>query len=189
MILSMGFQAKVFLISFLCGAAFSAYYDVFRLFRIYKRHSSVLIDLEDAVYWILCAFLFFTIILKINNGEMRFYIPVAFFSGIILYFLTLGKLVMRAAQKIINIFIYIVKLFIEIILTPFKLVWAVLKKPAMFFCNLMSKVLISKLKCAKMLIKPGDKLKKIKSAKQKGKETQCREKKQGKKKNHFLTYW
>lgn len=182
MIISVGFQAKVFMLSFICGAVFSALYDVLRLFRIYKRHTNLLIYIEDILYWCVCAFLFFKILLRVNNGEMRFFIPFGFFCGVIIYFNTIGIIVIKTAQKIINTIIYILKLFIEIILTPFRLLWIVIRKPVKFLINLLYKILILRLKYVKILtVKHSKRIIREKAKK-------CRLKKQKKSKSRSQVY-
>ena len=87
MILSVKFQAMVFLAAFASGAGFAMCYDVLRLFRIYAAHRPITIQIEDMIYWLVCSFVFFNMLLEINNGEMRFYIPFGFFCGMALFVL------------------------------------------------------------------------------------------------------
>ena len=151
MILSVKFQAMVFLAAFASGAGFAMCYDVLRLFRIYAAHRPITIQIEDLIYWLVCSFVFFNMLLEINNGEMRFYIPFGFFCGMALYFVTLGRIVMRFARAIIDFVIKLVRLFIEIITTPFRLVWIVIRKPVLFLWNLFVRVLILVRDYVKML--------------------------------------
>ena len=188
MILSLSFQAEVFVISILCGIMCSAFYDILRLLRIYKRHGVLLTSLEDLIYWVICVFFFFTVMLNVNGGQMRLFIPGGFFMGLVLYYITLGKVVIRAAERIINVVIYIINLLFDIITTPFKLIWLVIKKPVVFLCNSLSKVLILKVKYVKILCKT----KKDKCSsllhKQKGNDKLCQEKQREKKKNRFQIF-
>ncbi len=188
MILSLSFQAEVFVISILCGMMCSAFYDILRLLRIYKRHGALLTSLEDIIYWVICVFFFFTVMLKVNGGQMRLFIPGGFFIGLVFYLFTLGKVVIRAAERIINVVIYIINVFFDIITTPFRLIWLVIKKPIVFLCNSLSKVLILKVKYVKILC--NTKKDKYSSLlhKQKGNGKLCQEKQRGKKKNRFQIF-
>ena len=166
MILSLSFQAEVFVISILCGMMCSAFYDILRLLRIYKRHGALLTSLEDIIYWVICVFFFFTVMLKVNGGQMRLFIPGGFFIGLVFYLFT----------------------FFDIITTPFRLIWLVIKKPIVFLCNSLSKVLILKVKYVKILC--NTKKDKYSSLlhKQKGNGKLCQEKQRGKKKNRFQIF-
>ncbi len=188
MILSLSFQAEVFVISILCGMMCSAFYDIFRLLRIYKRHGALLSSLEDLIYWTICVFFFFTVILNINNGQMRLFIPGGFFTGLVFYYLTFGKIVIRAAERIINAVIYIINLLFDIIATPFRLIWFFVKKPVLFLCNSLSNVLILKLKYVKILCKTKKEKYSSLLNKRRSKDKLCQEKQRGKKKNPFQIF-
>ena len=58
---------------------------------------------------------------------------------------------MRFARAIIDFVIKLVRLFIEIITTPFRLVWIVIRKPVLFLWNLFVRVLILVRDYVKML--------------------------------------
>ena len=188
MILSLSFQAEVFVISIICGIMCSAFYDVFKLLRIYKRHGTVLTSLEDLLYWFICVVFFFNVILYVNGGQMRIFIPGGFFAGLILYQLTLGKIVIHAAERIISAVIYIINLLYEIITTPFRLVWFVVKKPFVFLCNSLSKLLILKLKYVKILCNTKRNKFTYLFTERRGRGKLCQEKQQEKKKNRFQIF-
>ncbi len=188
MILSLSFQAEVFVISILCGIMCSAFYDILRLLRIYKRHGALLTSLEDLIYWIICVFFFFTVMLNVNGGEIRFFIPCGFFSGLAFYYFTLGKAVIRVSERIINIVIYIINLLFDIVATPFKLIWLVVKKPIVFLYNSLLKVLLLKVKYAKILCKAEKEKYKGLFNKRKGNDKLCQEKQRKKKKNRFQIF-
>ena len=64
-----------------------------------------------------------------NFGEIRFFSIFGFFLGLSFYFLTFTKIIIKFSYLIINIITYIVKLFLEIIMTPFILIYKLFRRP------------------------------------------------------------
>ena len=151
MILSIKEQAAIFAISFLCGAGAAFIYDFIKILRIYIKHSVVVVQIEDMSYWLICSFVFFNILIDINAGDMRFYIPSGFFIGMAIYFIVFDKVIVFCLEKVINFIIKCIKLLIEIIITPFKLIWIVIRYPTKIFLNLLFNLLISGRKYVKIL--------------------------------------
>ena len=79
MILSLNEQARLFLFVILAGASIGAVYDTLRIFRKMIPHSMILIQLEDAFYWLGTAFFLFFMLLQQNYGEIRFFIILGVF--------------------------------------------------------------------------------------------------------------
>lgn len=180
MILSALFQGKLFVLFFIFGIISAFTYDFIRLFRFYKNHSRVLKSSEDIIYWLFISAVFFYIVLYTNNGELRFFIFAAFFTGHILYFYTLSPIVFNIQKQIIHILLYIIRLFITIISTPFILIYAIFKRPVNFLCKLLYKLLISLKKCVKIWLYKSNFLSGKRNDLKKCLNTQKR-----KKKNHF----
>ena len=72
MILSLNEQARLFLCITLAGALIAAVYDGLRIFRKMIPHNMLLIQLEDALYWLSMAFLLFLCFYSKIIGEIRF---------------------------------------------------------------------------------------------------------------------
>ena len=150
MILSALFQGKLFVLFFVLGIVSAFIYDFIRLFRFYKKHGKILISAEDLIYWLFVSAVFFYFVLYTNNGELRFFIFAAFFTGHIIYFYIFSRCILSVQKQVINILLYIIKLLIAIISTPFRLIYAVFKRPVKFLCKLLYKLLISLEKCVKI---------------------------------------
>lgn len=180
MILSALFQGKLFVLFFIYGITSAFFYDFIRLFRFYKKHGKILKSAEDLIYWLFVSLIFFNLILYANNGELRFFIFASFFTGHIMYFYTLSTYIFNIQKRIINISLYIIKLFITIISTPFRLIYAIFKRPLNFLCKLLYKLLISLKKCVKIWLYKSNFLHKKRNDFKK-----CQNTKKLKKKNHF----
>lgn len=145
MILSLNEQARLFLFVILAGASIGAVYDTLRIFRKMIPHSMILIQLEDAFYWLGTAFFLFFMLLQQNYGEIRFFIILGVFLGMMCYFFTLSPLINKISDKIVAILHKILLTFFTILLTPFRLIYLLLRKPVKktntFFHKKMKKVL------------------------------------------------
>ena len=145
MILSLNEQAKLFLFVILAGALIAASYDALRIFRKMIPHSMILIQLEDAFYWVGTAFFLFFMLLQQNHGEIRFFVIIGAFLGMLCYFLTLSPFINKISDKIVAVIHKIIVTFITILLTPFRLIYILLRKPVRktntFFHKKMKKVL------------------------------------------------
>ena len=145
MILSLNDQAMLFLFVVFSGALIGAVYDCLRICRKMIPHKLFLIQIEDALYWLATAFFVFFMLLGQNHGEIRFFVIVGVFLGMLLYFLTVSPIINKISDKIFFFLHKIITLFITILLTPFRLVYILLKKPVKktntFFHKKMKKVL------------------------------------------------
>ena len=145
MILSLNAQAMLFLSVTLAGAFIGSIYDILRIFRKMIPHTMLFIQLEDAFYWIGTAFFLFFMLLQQNHGEIRFFVIMGAFLGMLLYFLTLSPIINKISDKIVALIHKIVFTFFTIVLTPFRLIYILLRKPVKktntFFHKKMKKVL------------------------------------------------
>ncbi|MGN1318155.1 MAG: spore cortex biosynthesis protein YabQ [Lachnospirales bacterium] len=128
MILSMNEQFYLFFSSIAIGIIGGFVYGIIRIFRIYISHSLLGIYIEDILFWLIFAVVFFLTMLCLNYGELRPYIYFGLLIGGFLYRLFIHKLVI----KFLNPFVYLLRLFAEIILTPFMVVLYPFKKLAIF---------------------------------------------------------
>ena len=94
-------QTIIFLQAILMGAVFGAVYDLFRIFRIAVPLPAGVIVAEDVIYFAFCGFMSFFLAMTVNFGQVRFFILLGELLGFLLYYLTLGVLVMKCAQQII----------------------------------------------------------------------------------------
>lgn len=134
-ILAVDRQAEVFLYSLMIGAAAGFFYDALKILRLMIPHSKFMESLEDGIYWVACAFTMFALMLKNNSGEIRLFSITAFFGAMIIYNLTLSRVLMAVSQKVVYLIKKALRLFFEIILTPFRLVWLLIRRPVVFARN------------------------------------------------------
>ncbi|MDD3192389.1 MAG: spore cortex biosynthesis protein YabQ [Oscillospiraceae bacterium] len=94
-------QTIIFLQALLLGAALGVVYDLFRIFRIAIPLPASAVVAEDVIYFVFCGFVSFFFAMTVNFGQVRFFILLGETLGFLLYYLTVGALVMKCAKKII----------------------------------------------------------------------------------------
>ncbi len=117
-------QSQVFLFFFLLGIVIGFLYDIFRCIRKNYNTSNLLTQIEDFIFLIIAGFILLLGILKINNGELRFYIFLSNFLGIISYFLTFSRL----CVIIIDIIVKICKKLTDYVVIIIKKIFKLCKK-------------------------------------------------------------
>ena len=95
MVLSNVQQSTVLLLSLLFGVGLGAYYDLFRIFRLFVPCSAVAIFFQDFAYFISAAVASFLFIFEVNDGTVRLFILAAFFFGGVAFRLTVGRCFLR----------------------------------------------------------------------------------------------
>lgn len=122
-------QTILFLLCIALGGGMGLLYDALRLLRRLLPHPTLWIQLEDALYWLASLWFVFAVLLRQNHGEIRFFIVLGLLGGLGLYAMTLSRLVMAVGIGVLQICKKVVFLILEIILTPFRLLWLPLRRP------------------------------------------------------------
>ncbi len=130
-------QTLIFLQSLLVGAALGLLYDVFRISRVAFPTSTQVVFVEDILFFIVCSLVTFFFGLTVIEGTLRFFLIIGELLGAILYYFTLGKLVMGVSKKIIEAIKAILKFIFKWILRPiWQLVYNIISlimRPFAFF--------------------------------------------------------
>lgn len=98
MILSLNYQASLFIMIFLMGLVISFYYDIMRFFRKIIPHNKLAVQIEDAIYWLVMVYVMFSFFIQKSFGEIRFFSIFAVFMGMIIYFLALSPYFIKASE-------------------------------------------------------------------------------------------
>lgn len=117
--ISVSQQTMTFLQSLLLGVALGILYDVFRILRLMIPSGRIISFLEDILYFTLCGIITFAFLLAVNNGIIRAYLLAGEALGTVVYYLTVGKLVYRIADKIISLIKKTLYLLYRVFLLPF----------------------------------------------------------------------
>ena len=91
--------AKV-LVTILYGVICAIVYDMLRIIRRVLPHGIVAVSVEDILYWMLMSVCTFVMLIKINDGGIRFYFLIGALLGAVLYSFTISKCVVAAGTVI-----------------------------------------------------------------------------------------
>lgn len=112
-------QGQIFMCFFIIGIIIGILFDIFRVIRKSFKTCDKLTFIEDLTFIILSGILIIYSIIKINGGEVRFYLFLGIFFGILIYSLTISNLCViilyefvKICKKILKIPFYFIKKFI-----------------------------------------------------------------------------
>lgn len=140
-------QGYLFLIFILVGIIIGLLFDFFRILRRTFKTSDFITYIQDILFWILSGIILIYAIFVFNNGELRAYIFLSIFIGIITYMLTISKYFIKFNVMILSGIKKVIIAIFKIIIYPIKMLLKLLKiifiKPLNFikngFKNIMSK--------------------------------------------------
>jgi spore cortex biosynthesis protein YabQ len=128
MIVSVSSQVYVFLCTVIGGMVIALIYDFFRIFRRAVKTGGFITYVQDLLYWILAAVIMFLTFYYSNDGELRAYMFIGAFIGVVLYVFLFSKAIMSTSLFIIKIVTLGIKTLIFIISYPIRLIWKPLRK-------------------------------------------------------------
>lgn len=119
-------QVKTFLLIAATGILLGVLFDTYRVLRRRFRPPWFITSLTDLIYCLLASAIAFAVLVAGNWGELRFYVYIALFVGIVSYY----RLASRQVMNLIVVLFKLVAKFWRIV----KLVFAfAIIKPAAFF--------------------------------------------------------
>lgn len=124
-------QEQIFMLFFVIGLIIGIIFDFFRAIRKNFKSSDLLTLLEDIAFLSLVSVLIIFSIIRINGGEVRFYLFLGIFFGILLYSLTISNLCVIIFNVIVRICKNILQFPFEVFVKVLKLSKRVLKKRKM----------------------------------------------------------
>ncbi|MBQ2917580.1 MAG: spore cortex biosynthesis protein YabQ [Clostridia bacterium] len=97
-------QAYLFGIFILNGFLIGLLFDIFRILRKSFKTADFITYLQDILFWIITGFIILYSIFKFNNGELRGFIFIGIFCGVLTYMLIFSKIFIKINLSIINFF-------------------------------------------------------------------------------------
>ena len=125
-------QAFIFLYSIMGGILIAFIYDIFRIKRKAIRTTTLLVCIEDFLFWIIVALVMFGTLYYSNQGELRGYIFLGTVLGVILYVITLSRLVITVSLAVLNFSGKCFRLIFKLLFFPFKIIFIVFRVPVLF---------------------------------------------------------
>lgn len=117
---SLTLELHIFLTSIYGGIIGGLVYDLYRTIRYHYKLSKFITYIQDFLFWIVMTYIFFSILIKINWGEIRGYIILGFIIGLIIYIITFSKFVYPLAIKLVGLIRNTMRSIIGLIRGPFK---------------------------------------------------------------------
>lgn len=103
---------------FLMGILITVLYDILRILRRIVPHNIAVVSLEDFFYWIVCSLLIFEMLIRENNGVLRWFAVAGAMSGMFLYKKTLGFLFVKYVSLLLKRILHLVGKILRIIVKP-----------------------------------------------------------------------
>ena len=150
MILSINNQLFLFLLSVFFGFVIGFFYDFLVIFRKIIKHFKFMVQIEDLIYWTISALLLFFIMLKENHGEIRGFLILGSFIGMILYFFAVSKIFLKISDKILSLIKKLLIVTFKILFTPIGYVLKLFKK---IFDLTIGNIIFNKIKFNKLKFK------------------------------------
>lgn len=133
-------QTMVFLYSCLLGVGLGVCYDVFRILRVAFPLGTVVTFVEDIIYFAIAAVATFTFLLYFTQGQLRVYVLLGELLGFIVYYFTIGFVVIKISKTIVSGIRFVLRGVYQIFLSPFvRLFRFVGKKFCKLFVNIGNK--------------------------------------------------
>ena len=129
-------QIIVFSWCLLCGVAIGIIFDIFRIIRRLFTTGTVAAMVEDVIYWILAALVFFLFSLGVSSGEMRYFQFVGAVVGAIIYFATVSRFLIKILLGTINIITVSVVFIAKAVSVPLRLIYKLIRKPLFLVFNI-----------------------------------------------------
>lgn len=117
----------IFLWSICGGIILGFVFDIFRIKRRIVKTGIILISIEDLLFWILAALLFFITLYLSNEGQMRGFSIIGGVLGASFYLSAISPIVLKVSVAVIDAIIKGVLFLVNIILWPFRLSIRLLK--------------------------------------------------------------
>lgn len=95
-----GQQFNLFLLSFLFGLPIGIFYDIFRVIRLLIKHGKAAVIIEDIIFFIFYGIFLMCFTVTAARSEFRFYYVFGNLLGFIVYFATVGNIVLKLLRRL-----------------------------------------------------------------------------------------
>ena len=129
MMVSVRNQVYVCICTVAGGMAIAFLFDIFRIFRKAVKTGRFVTYIQDLLYWIIVALIMFLTAYYSNDGELRAFLFLGAFIGVVLYVLLFSRIIMSSSLFIIKIIAKVLKTTIFIISYPVRITIKLLAVP------------------------------------------------------------
>jgi spore cortex biosynthesis protein YabQ len=117
--MSVWFQVYILAAMLVWGGILGIIFDIYRFIVPTTKFKGITQYILDSLFWLVIIIITFIVLILTNYGEVRFYLILGMTLGLVLYYLTLSRLVIKLLVFIKKVLLKILKV-INGILKPFK---------------------------------------------------------------------
>lgn len=117
----------IFLWSICGGIALGFVFDIFRIKRRIMKTGKILISIEDLLYWLFAAVLFFLTLYLSNEGQMRGFSIIGSILGAVFYLSAISPAVLRVSSAVIAAIKKSILFLIRVVMWPVNLLVKLLR--------------------------------------------------------------
>lgn len=121
-------QEQIFIFFFIIGIIIGFIFDIFRVIRKAFKTSDFITLIEDIIFLFISSILIIGGIIKLNGGEIRFYLFLGIFLGGLIYSLTISNLYVIILYEFVRICKKILKIPFSCIIKVLKATKSIIKK-------------------------------------------------------------
>ncbi|WP_350343746.1 spore cortex biosynthesis protein YabQ [Proteinivorax tanatarense] len=161
-------QGYIFLVMLVLGVILGMLYDIYRFLKGRLGWKGRELYLTDGVFWLIVTVVAFCVLLLSNWGQLRVYIFISIFAGLVFYLSILSKLfikilikteqVLCQSWKIIKDFFRVIRNIIGFIIKFFLRVISIIFWPIIFPFRLIYSFVSQKVKSIKLVEKINQKI-------------------------------
>lgn len=130
------------MIFILNGAIIGIIFDIFRILRQSFKTPNIITYIEDVLFWLIATFSVIYSLFVFNNGEIRGYLFIGLFLGVVLYLLFFSKIIIKISVKIIIFVKQLIYNLLKIVINPLKIlsvnIWKILNNIYSFLIKMSS---------------------------------------------------
>lgn len=113
-------QTLLFIKCIQIGILMGMIYDLIRIFRKIINHYNWIVQVEDALYWVVCSFIGFAILYMHNYADIRFFGLFGMILGGIMYLCTFSIIFMKIATWVIDLVKKVISYILHILSIPIR---------------------------------------------------------------------
>lgn len=125
---SIAMEGGLLFLSFLFGIGLMLLYDVLRILRHLRKHGTLLLAIEDSLYWFVCAIAIFAMLYEENNGLLRWFVLGGILVGMPMENLFISPWMVGLFVRILTIWLKVFKKIIQVVEKPGKKLFQIMRK-------------------------------------------------------------
>ncbi len=97
---SLSYECQIFLYSIILGIGLGIVFDIFRVIRAVIPHNNFFVAFEDILFMLIWTFSLVIFSVELSGGNIRFFCFMGTFLGFVIYFFSVGKIVITFIRNI-----------------------------------------------------------------------------------------